>query len=436
MGLLSGASAYSGRDWRPGSRRSVCRPMDGASVLVRRSPAEAAVTYPVRDIDDKLLEYCTERQRKVLLAIREHKGLNAASRALGLNKTGAMRTLNDVKKKAAAYGYSPEHDLIKPIAPGFMAKGHSTAYDLRKPGAPAIIQWVKTQRDEQQQEEIVRAAVQALMDDVPRAKPAPAPDQGPDHLCTVYTITDAHVGMRSWHLETGADWDLQISEKTLCRVFDALLAQSPPADKCVVSQLGDYLHFDSLVAETPSGRHPVDADSRYSKIVRVAVRVLRYIVDAALRKHRSVSLLVAEGNHDMAGSVWLRQMMALLYENEPRLSVIDSELPYYVFQHGRTMIGWHHGHLKKREQLPGLFAAQYPQVWGATTKRYIHTGHYHHVHEQEHPGVHVIQHPTLAARDSYAARGGWVADRQATSITYHSAHGQAGRVTVTPEMVE
>lgn len=394
------------------------------------------MTYPIRDFDDKLLEYCTERQKRVLLAIREHKSMQGASTALGMNKTAALQTLQAVKKKAAVYGYSPQHDLIKPVAPGFVAKGHSTAYDLRKPGAPPIIQWVKTQRDEQQQELIIREAIAALMDDVPRADAAPAPKHTAEQLCTVYTITDAHVGMKAWGQETGADWDLNIAERTLCAVFDALLEQSPQADNCVVSQLGDYLHFDSLVAETPSSKHPVDADSRYSKVVRVAVRVLRYVVDAALRKHRKVHLLIAEGNHDMAGSVWLRQMMAMLYEKEPRLQVIDSELPYYVHQHGNTMLGWHHGHLKKKEQLPGLFAAQYPLVWGSTTKRYIHTGHLHHVHEQEHPGVTVIQHPTLAARDSYAARGGWVAERQATAITYHSKHGQAGRVTVTPEMVE
>lgn len=393
------------------------------------------MTWPVRDFDERLLEYCTKRQRDVLLAIREHKSMQAAAKALGLTRTGPLQVMRAVKKKAAIYGYSPEHDLIKPIAPGFMARGHSTAYDLRKPGAPPIIQWVKTQRDERQQESIIRAAIDALMEDIPREAQAPMPPHSEAQLCTVYTITDAHVGMRAWGEETGADWDLSIAERTLCRVFDALLAQSPPADTCVVSQLGDYLHFDSLVAETPSSKHPVDADSRYSKVIRVAVRVLRHVVGAALRKHRHVHLLVAEGNHDLAGSVWLRQMMRLLYEHEPRLTVIDSELPYYVHQHGKTMLGWHHGHLKKREQLPALFAAQFPGVWGSTTRRYIHTGHLHHVHEQEHPGVTVIQHPTLAARDSYAARGGWVADRQATAITYHAKHGQAGRVTVTPEMV-
>ncbi len=99
------------------------------------------------------------------------------------------------------------------------------------------------------------------------------------------------------------------------------------------------------------------------------------------------------------------------------------------------MIGWHHGHLSKPDALPLLFAAQFPEHWGRSRHRYVHCGHMHHVYEREHNGITVIQHPTLAARDAYAARSGWIADRQITSITYHIAHGQVARVTVTPEML-
>lgn len=219
------------------------------------------------------------------------------------------------------------------------------------------------------------------------------------------------------------------------RAFDHMLSASPAAETGVVAQLGDFLHFDSLEAVTPTSKHSLDADSRYSKVIRIAVRILRYVIDAALKKHRSVIVLIAEGNHDIAGSVWMRQMFELLYENEPRVSVIDSELPYYAIQHGNCMIAWHHGHLKKADQLPGVFAAQFPQMWGSTTKRHVHVGHLHHVYEKEHMGMTVIQHPTLAARDAWAARGGWISERQVTALTYHKQFGNVARNTVTPEMV-
>jgi hypothetical protein len=100
------------------------------------------------------------------------------------------------------------------------------------------------------------------------------------------------------------------------------------------------------------------------------------------------------------------------------------------------MLAFHHGHKKKNDQLPILFASQYPGIWGATTKRYAHTGHRHHGEAKEHSGMTVTQHPTLAARDAYAARGGWISERQASAITYHSHYGRVGEVVVCPEMLE
>jgi hypothetical protein len=171
------------------------------------------------------------------------------------------------------------------------------------------------------------------------------------------------------------------------------------------------------------------------KMVRVAIRILRTVIDLALVRHEKVIVLLAEGNHDISSSVWLRAMFQALYEANPRVQVIDSELPYYVHQHGRTMIGWHHGHLSKNDQLPILFASQFPKMWGSTSKRYIHCGHRHHTLIKEHSGVTVEQHPTLAARDAYASRGGWIAERQVSSISYSDKFGQVAKNTVTPEMI-
>src|SRR3546814_4664397 len=103
----------------------------------------------------------------------------------------------------------------------------------------------------------------------------------------------------------------------------------------------------------------------------------------------------------------------MLYENDPRVTVDTSALPYYAHQHGKTMLAWHHGHLKKIEGLAGLFAAQFPKMWGDCDYRYGHAGHQHHRKVIEQNGMMVTQHPTLAARDSHA-------DRKSTRL--HSSH--------------
>jgi hypothetical protein len=385
-------------------------------------------------VDERLKEYATtERQREYVDAINEHKGVLAAADALGIGFQHISKTISELKRRAALAGFSPEHDMTRTVPDGFKVKGVSTYYNAE--GKPSG-QWVKSTADQERQAALQLAAFEALSAELPRLEPIPAHSEFAENLATLYTLTDSHVGALAWHREGGADWDLSIAEATLVGCFAQMVAASPAARVGFVNQLGDFLHYDSAVAPvTPMHGHVLDADGRFSKMVSTAVRVLRRVIDLALSKHEKVVVLMAEGNHDMASSVWLRVMFRALYENEPRVEVIDSELPYYCHQHGKTMLAFHHGHLKKNDQLPILFAAQFPAIWGNTTKRYAHCGHRHHAEEKEHSGLTVIQHPTLAARDAYAARGGWIAERAVTAITYHSEYGQVARNTVVPEML-
>ncbi|MGF6837049.1 hypothetical protein QF001_000916 [Paraburkholderia youngii] len=389
-----------------------------------------------RQYDEQLREFADARELELLNAVIEHGSPNAAGKALGLHHSSIIRALDALQIRAAKMGFSPRHDMTHVVPDGFRVKGVSTYYDDE--GKPRG-QWVKSVVDRDRMEAIMREAVAAMAETLPRVSPAPAPHKTDSALCNVYTLTDCHVGALAWHKEGGADWDVKIAERTLTAAFCHMVNSAPQASVGLIAQLGDFLHSDGsggLLPITPMHGHVLDQDGRFSKIVSAAIRILRRIVDFALQKHEKVVVLLAEGNHDMASSIWLRAMFAALYENEPRVQVIDSELPYYVYQHGSTMLAFHHGHLKKNDALPLLFASQFPKVWGETAKRYVHCGHRHHVEEKEHSGMTVIQHPTIAARDAYAARGGWMSERSATAITYHSQFGQVARNTVTPEMFE
>lgn len=383
-------------------------------------------------LDEGLKQYATPRQAEYIDAVNKHGGYRQAARALGVTHPQLMRTINAVRIRASLQGFSPQHDMTRTVPEPFFVKGVSTYYN--KEGKP-VGQWVKSQADVEARKEIIKQAFEAMAEDLPRLKPIKAPKQTKKHLCNMITLTDTHVGMLAWHKETGADWDLKIAEATLVACFEHMIDAAPDAEVCLINQLGDFLHSDGLLPVTPNSGHILDTDGRFSKIVQTAIRIIRRIVDVALMKHKHVVLLLAEGNHDLTSSIWLRCMFKALYENEPRIQVIDTELPYYAYKHGETMLAFHHGHLSKNDALPLIFAATYPEIWGATRKRYCHTGHRHHVEEKEHAGMTVVQHPTLAARDAYAARGGWISERQASVITYHDQFGQVARNTVTPEMV-
>jgi hypothetical protein len=392
------------------------------------------MTKPGAHMDPRLKEWATPTQAKYLDHLNETGGLRAAARAAGVSHDIVRRSLLGLKAHAAKQGYSPEHAMTKPVPDGYIVKGVSTYYD--KEGNPAG-QWVKSAVDAARQAEMFKAAAEAMAEDIPRLAPLAKPLVTNADLCNVYTITDYHAGMLAAKTETqDADWDLKIAERTLTGCFEQMIASTPMARTGIVNQLGDFLHYDSLSAVTPQHGHLLDADGRYSKLVSAAIRMLRTIIDMALARHEVVHVVMAEGNHDMASSVWLRHMFAALYEKEPRITVDTTALPYYVYQHGETMLAFHHGHLSKNAQLPLLFASQYPAMWGLTKKRYAHAGHRHHTEEKEHPGMKVVQHPTLAARDAYAARGGWISEREATAMTYHIKYGLVARNTVTPEMLD
>jgi hypothetical protein len=381
-----------------------------------------------------LEQFATARELDYLQAVEKYGSHRKAAKALGVNRSsidGAMYRL----KSRAALRDPAAHDYAKSIVPqGYQIKGVSQY--VGKDGA-VTGQWIKSSQDAQAQQEALKAAIEAMCENIDPVKPVHMAGDVYRNLCNVYTLTDSHVGMLSANADTlSGDWDLKIAEATLVGCFEQMVNSAPQAGTCVIAQLGDYLHYSSAVgAITELHSNILDADGRMYKMVKVAIRILRTVIKLALSKHEKVVLLLAEGNHDLSSSVWLRAMFQALYENEPRIQVIDSELPYYTYQHGNTMLGWHHGHLSKKEALPILFASQFPKMWGDTTKRYIHCGHQHHTDIKEHSGVTVEQHPTLAARDAYAARGGWIAERQVTAITYSDKYGQVARNTVTPEML-
>lgn len=358
----------------------------------------------------------------------EHLTTQAAADALNVPRGTFQHRL----REAARRGFAPGH-FNHGTAPGFLM-GKVT---VQRAGDGTVERtWERQSPDREVLREALRDVVEAMRGEIAPAAPVSAPAAFNGDLCNLFTFTDYHLGCLAWHQEGGQDWDVDIAERTLLAAMNAMIAQSPAAHTAVINIQGDFLHTDGKIPITPGHGHVLDADSRFPKIRRAAIRLIRALVCKALETHSEARLIIAEGNHDEESAGWLADCFAVHYELEPRVTVDDAVLPFYCFEWGETMLGVHHGHKVKNEQLPLLFAAQFPEAWGRTKKREIHCGHRHHRDEKEYSGVTIIQHPTLAARDAYAARGGWIADRAAQAITYHKRWGQVGRVSVCPEMLE
>jgi hypothetical protein len=386
-------------------------------------------------LDPQLKQFATTAaQQRIFEAIESQGSARKAAKFLGLAYGTVYNTMRDLNSKAAKQGYSPDHDMKHLVPEGFRVKGVSTYYN--KEGQPCG-QWVKSTEDAEKQRQILEATVAGFTETLPRVEPIKTPNVSNSNLCNLVVFTDYHIGQLSYGRETlTGDWDLEIAEKLLVSSFLQMIYSAPKAETLVLCLQGDTLDIDSIVPVTPTHGNILDVDGRFAKIITVAIRVIRQLIDCGLKTHKKVHLIICQGNHDESLSIVLQHMFAALYEKEPRLTVNDALLPFYVYQHGKTMLAFHHGHKVHNENLPLLFASQYPKMWGETTKRYSHCGHRHHVDEKEYAGMTVIQHPTLSARNAYAARGGWISERAANIITYHKEYGQVARNTIVPEMFD
>ncbi|TIL38507.1 oxidoreductase [Mesorhizobium sp.] len=300
-----------------------------------------------------------------------------------------------------------------------------------------IIQdWLRVEPDKAAQQEAMQAAIAALMEDLPRAEPVTGPSYTIDTLLNQYTITDVHLGALADSDETGNDdWDLKIGERLVDDWFAAAIDLAPPSEMAILAQLGDLVHWDGFEAVTPTHRHVLDGDSRFDKMVRVAIRVIRKIIARLLGKHSRVHIIMADANHDPASEAWLRGMLAAFYDHEPRVTVDDSAGTYYAYRHGNVSLFFHHGHRRKIGNVDSVFAGRYREMFGTTKYSYAHIGHLHSDELKSTNLMKVERHETLAAPDAYAANGGWLSGRSAKVITYHKEYGEVARLTLTPGMV-
>jgi len=379
-----------------------------------------------------LLNYCnTDRQKQIVSMFEQGLTQTEIGKQLGIARETVKACVKTVKNRAAMQGYSPDHDMVHTVPDGYKIKGVSTYYNDE--GVPTG-QWVKSQSDEKRQLEIMLERLDSAMDSIPRYKPTDSPEETDENLLTLLTITDFHLGMYAWEAETGDAWDVDIARQVFLDSVYKMIKGSPKSEVGVLCQLGDFLHWDGMLAITPTSAHVLDADTRYGKLVDLAMTVMSQAVGMMLEHFGRVVVVSAEGNHDISGSIWLRKFIKHVFGDDERVEVIDNEFPFYGYLWGETMLGFHHGHKVKLANLHKLFASEprFRKMWGSATQTYIHVGHYHSERVLEDGGAIAEQHPTLSARDAYAARGGWVSQRGAKVITYHKTEGEVARITVRP----
>jgi len=375
-------------------------------------------------IDTGLKEWATPRDLEILEAIESEGSERKAAKLLGIAHGTVSSAVAALKRRAAQHGYSPSHDMHRTVPDGFKIKGISTYYDAD--GKPRG-QWVKSNRDDERREQMLREFAESLAEGVKGLAPITKPPKRVDaDLMCVYPMGDPHFGAYAWWQDSGEDFDLRIAEQLTCSAVDRLVASAPAAHTALLLNLGDMFHADNQKNQSQSG-HQLDVDGRWAKVQQVGLRAMLHCVRRLLEKHERVIVRINRGNHDGHSAYALALMLSCFFHDEPRVTMDLSPAFFWYHQFGRNLIGSTHGDTAKGPDMPSIMAADMPEAWGSTSHRYWYVGHVHHSDLKEYRGCIVEYFRTLAARDAWHAGQGYRAGRDMRLIVLHREHGEIER---------
>ena len=388
----------------------------------------------------------------------------AAGLELGVSRDAVRRALNRLNAEAAGVQLTPGFELTRLLTTR-NARGETTGTSVRevpergdvadsppsflvtkrcihRVGGEAVQSWDRESADEASRFQAIANAIEKRIKRVGPPPPIIMPRAlGPASFLNQVTLADGHVGAMAWNTETGSgDWDLEIARQHIlsgaCWLMDAL----PPAEDLLLAVIGDFLDSDGYRPETPASKHLLDCDGRFPKIADVGCEIIEAAVLHGLTRYRTVRLVIKPGNHDPLSAMWMRKYFLRVFQDNPRVIVEPSLRPYWGMLFGKTMICTHHGDKATMGELPGIFAADFAEMWGKATYRVCHTGHLHHKHQVLHVGkelrgMMVYQHPTVSARNAWAADKGLAAARELVGHTYRIGGGLANTLHWQPELL-
>ena len=375
-----------------------------------------------------LQQYADTDRQAQLLSLRD-QGLTISEIAeqMGMSERNAFRMLQRIKMKAAKQGYSPDHDMTKPVPDGFVVSGVSTYYNDE---GKATGQWVKSRlaADDRLKalQEAIADAVAEYKGGVKPAKQLKQKHDGSNYMVAI-PIGDPHIGMYAWSEEAGEDFDTNIARDDLLNASRSLFNASPDADKCLIANLGDFFHSDNQSNRTARSGAALDVDTRWARVLKLGCMVMVDMIHLALKKYPEVEVINAIGNHDDHSAVMLSAFLSAYFNDEPRVTVQPTTAKFHYVKFGKCLIGVTHGDTIKHGDLGELMATDQAEDWGSTEHRMWFVGHIHHSRKTELRGCTVESFRTLAAKDAWHAAKGYRSGRDMNAIVLHKEYGEVAR---------
>ena len=377
-----------------------------------------------------LIEFTTtDRQKEVVNAVIKNGSAVKAAKELKCDRRTVDKMIVRLEKIAASNGVAPHRDLTHQTAEGFQAKRISTAY---KEDGSVALQWVIQEPDKQSLQQRLNYMLEGIKDDLTGFKKAVKPPAkvNADYLA-MYIIGDHHFGMLA-DSETKLDdddWDVKIASQILLDSTERLANRVGDAEIGVLLNVGDFFHADSSKNETTAGTR-VDVDTRIGKTFKLAGRLFQILIEKMLKTHKQVVVINVRGNHDSDMACHLSSCLEIIYDNEPRVEVLQNYSKFIHYQWENNLFVFHHGDRIKHEQILQTVIKNLDDQWSQSKNRYCHLGHIHHHIAREVGSMHFEHWGSLTSTDQWHSDSGYGAERSMTAVVYHKDHGEDSRVKI------
>ena len=279
----------------------------------------------------------------------------------------------------------------------------------------------------------LRAAFESLIRDArehaPKYSKVDYKKQKGEELMAEISLPDFHLGKLCWAAETGNDYDVKIA-KNLFR--NAVYTLAETARQAHVTRIllpigNDFFNVDGRENQTAGGT-PQDEDGRWQ---HTFVEGRKLLVDAIdhLQAIAPVQVLIVPGNHDTERSFYLGEALSCWYHNCPNVEIDNAPTSRKYVAWGKVLLGFTHGNEEAEKNLLGIFATERPELWGTSSYREAHLGHWHHRKERvyqpvsEENGFRVRYLSSLSAADAWHTSKGYSALRAAQMFLWSKTRG-------------
>lgn len=341
-------------------------------------------------------------------------------------KTTKINTDQDGVVRSMTHKLAPEIDHVKRT--GHVVKT-STLYGA---DGSVVGEWVMRKPEEQEQNDFVEALNKHFVENV---KPVLTPyiqasvrKPRADQMALILSV-DEHIGMRTTIAETGAVYGLNHAVALVRDSFERILDRTPITDTVLFVNLGDQFHANDHLDVTPASKNPLFSDSDFNTVADAVVDLNKWKVEQLINRYPNVKLRGVAGNHDRDPMGWLFRCFKHMF-TDSRIDVKFWSDEVGVEQFGNTMLGFHHGDRMKPEALAGVCADRYNGIYGTTSMRYLHTGHFHNAKTTDTwGGFQFNGHRTIAPKDLYSYSRGYVSRQSMKSYLYDTREGEIGSFT-------